>query len=347
MTKDGKRIAIVGNYDADPLRTYGHWDEVIPYVQSFREPFVATLERLVPPETASPRIAVNFSADDDKADGLTHGMYLLLQDYLAGTRFANALISAEPIVTELRAVKTADEIRRMRAAIAATDRLFAEVSTAAQIGSSERTVFDLVQARIAGLGLGYAWDRAGDPIVNSGPDSMIGHGTPSPQILISPGHIFHIDMGVVVEGYSSDMQRCWYVLHADEHELPDDVQRALAAVNAAISAGAAALKPGAVGWQVDEAARNALVGAGYPEYLHAFGHQVGRVAHDGGAVLGPRWARYGRTPFLPIRTNEVYTLELGVIVEGRGYLGIEEMVVVTVDGCEWLTDRQTSLWLLR
>jgi Xaa-Pro dipeptidase len=347
VTKSGERVAIVGNYDADPLRASGHWHEVIPYVQSVREPLIETLERLVLADTATPRIGINFSTDDVKADGISYGMVLLLLDYLSGTRFAGCLVSAEEVVSALRAVKTPDEQRRMQAAIVETDRLFAEVTAAVHVGMSERAVYDLVQARIAERGLGYAWDRAGDPIVNSGPDSMIGHGVPSPQITIAPGHVFHIDLGVVVEGYSSDIQRCWYVPHEGETVLPDDVIRAASAVNGAISAGAAVLRPGVAGWQVDEAARNFLTQAGYPDYMHAFGHQVGRVAHDGGAVLGPRWPRYGRTPFLPIRENEVYTLELGVLVEGRGYLGIEEMVVVSAEGCRWLTERQEALWLLR
>jgi len=94
---------------------------------------------------------------------------------------------------------------------------------------------------------------------------------------------------------------------------------------------------------VDAAARSYLVGCGYDEYLHAFGHQVGRVAHDGGAILGPKWERYGTTPSIPIKTGEVYTLELGVITENRGYLGLEEMVLVTETGVEWLTNRQLTL----
>jgi Xaa-Pro aminopeptidase len=73
---------------------------------------------------------------------------------------------------------------------------------------------------------------------------------------------------------------------------------------------------------------------------------VGRIAHDGGAVLGPRWERYGRTPCIPIEADEVYTLELGITVPGRGYLGLEEMVRVTPDGLDWLTTPQTSVPLL-
>jgi len=343
VTPGGERVAVIGNYDADPLRASGHWTEVVPYVQGIRAPLLETLERLIPATVASPRIAVNYSLNDDKADGLSHGMYLLLTEYLRGTRFEHSLVSAEEIVMALRSQKVPEEIARMRGAITATEALFTEVSAFAVPGRSEREIYDFLQSRIDALGLGYSWDRHGDPIVNSGPDSMIGHGVPSASIAIAPGHIFHIDLGVIQNGYSSDIQRCWYVPYPGEVALPDDVQKALAAVAGAIQAGARACKPGVPGWQVDAAARGFLTSAGYPEYLHAFGHQVGQVAHDGGSILGPTWERYGQTPYIPIRKDQVYTLELGVMVEGRGYLGLEEMAVVTEDGIDWLTTPQQTL----
>ena len=172
---------------------------------------------------------------------------------------------------------------------------------------------------------------------------MVGHGIPSSKITISPGHIFHIDVGVQKDGYCSDIQSCWYVPHSGDTAIPEDVKRATDAVVGAITAGAAALKPGVEGWQVDQAARDFVVAAGYPEYMHALGHQVGRLAHDGGGILGPRWERYGRTPYLPVEKDQVYTIELGVTVEGRGCVSIEEMVVVTDDGVDWLTSRQMDM----
>jgi Xaa-Pro aminopeptidase len=342
----GERVAVVGSYDADPLKASGGWQEVIPYVQSIREPLCAALERLIPPAGRPPKIAVNYSCSDVKADGLSHGMYLLLEEYLRGTRFAGCLVSAEEIVMGLRGLKTETEVGRIRAAIAETMRLFAEAEAFAKIGVSERAVYRYVQERIDARGLGYGWNRAANPIVNSGPDSMAGHGVPSDAITLAPGHIFHMDLGVVREGYSSDIQRCWYVAAPGEQTVPDDVQRAMAAVTGAISAGAAVLRPGIEGWRADEAARSFLKSAGYPEYMHALGHQVGRAAHDGGTILGPRWERYGSTPFLPIQKDQVYTVELGVNVAGRGYLGIEEMVLITENGCEWLTERQLIVPLL-
>lgn len=346
VARNGKRVAIVGNYDAAPLESSGDWDEVVPYVQSIREPLVATLEQLIP-DSEPPRIGVNYSLDDVKADGLTHGMFQLLEGYLRGTRFEGSLVSAAGLVGALRSRKTPEEIARMKAAIEETDAIFGWVDKNAWIGMSERGLYNAIQGQIDLKCLGYSWDRTGDPIVNFGPDSMVGHGIPSSEIKLAPGQILHIDLGVTKDGYSSDIQSCWYVPHPGETEPPTDSQRAVDAVIGAISAGAEALRPGVQGWEVDAAARSYLVAQGYPEYLHALGHQVGRVAHDGGAILGPNWERYGKTTTIPVCEGEVYTLELGVFVEGRGYLGIEEMVRVTSIGVEWLTQRQMDLPLLK
>jgi Xaa-Pro dipeptidase len=343
VTADGARVAVVGNYDADPLVSSGDWTEVVPYVQTIREPLIATLEKYLP--QGSPRLALNYSLDDVKADGLTYGMFLLFKQYLEGTKFEGALVGAEEITIPLRARKTAVEIQVMRAAIAETDRLFEEIGQFTKVGKTEAEIYRYVQGLIEERGFGYAWDRAGDPIVNSGPDSMLGHGIASDKISLAPGHIFHVDLGIIKDSYSSDLQRCWYV-QGEELGVPEDVQAAFRAVTAAIDAAAGAIKPGALGWEVDAAARASLVGHGYEEYLHAAGHQVGRLAHDGGAVLGPRWERYGRTPFIPIAENEVYTLELGVILAGRGYLGLEDMLVVRPHGIEWLSERQGQIWTI-
>jgi Xaa-Pro dipeptidase len=342
----GRKTAVVGNYDADPLRASGDWDEVVAYVQGIREPLLETLEKAVPPASRPPRIAVNWSLDDPNADGLSHGLALLLARMLEGTRFQDALVTAEPIVRALRGRKSPIELERIRGAVRQTEEILQEVPGIALPGRSEREVFNDIQSIVEKRGLGFSWDRHGDPIVNSGPDSMIGHGVPSSSIRIAPGHIFHIDFGVLYEGYASDLQRCWYVAEQPDAAAPDEVARAFRAVHGTITAGADALRPGMQGWQVDEIARRSITGAGYPEYQHALGHQVGRMAHDGGALLGPRWERYGACPTMPIEPGQVFTLELGVIVEGRGYLGLEEMVLVTPSGCEWLSRRQEEIALL-
>lgn len=344
--RDGRKIAVVGNYDADPLKHSGDWDEVIPYVQGIKAPLLEVLESWIPADEA-PRIAVNYCEDDDKSDGLTHGLFLLLSSHLKGTRFEGRLETAAPITSRLRGIKTGEEIRRLRSAIAVTEGIFASVPRRLSLGLDERSLYEQIQQEIDSRGWGYGWSRAGNPIVNFGPDSMIGHGVPSSDVRLKPGHLVHLDLGVIVEDYSSDIQRCWYVPEPGENTLPDDISRGLAAVSGAIQAGADFLKPGVLGHQVDAAARAFLVAADFPEYLHALGHQVGRVAHDGGSLLGPKWERYGSLPDQPVEEGQVYTVELGVTLPGRGYLGLEEMVRVGSNGVEWLTDPQKEIPLVR
>ena len=72
-----------------------------------------------------------------------------------------------------------------------------------------------------------------------------------------------------------------------------------------------------------------LVAAGFPEPMYALGHQLGRAAHDGGTLLGPRWDRYGTAPTGIVEEGNVFTLEFGTAVPGRGYIGLEENVLVT------------------
>lgn len=344
--RDGRKVAVVGNYDADPLKHSGDWDEVFPYVQGIRQPLIDTLESWIP-LNETPRIAVNYCEDDDKSDGLTHGLYRLLSSHLEGTRFAGSLESAAPITSRLRGIKTQEEIRRLKGAIAATEGIFASVPGRLNLALDERSLYDQIQQEIDSKGWGYGWARAGNPIVNFGPDSMIGHGVPSSEIRLQLGHLVHIDLGIIVEDYSSDIQRCWYVPEPGEEVLPEDLAKGLAAVSGAIQKGADCLRPGVLGHEVDSAARSFLVGAGYPEYLHALGHQVGRVAHDGGSLLGPRWERYGSLPDQPVEEGQIYTVELGVTLPGRGYLGLEEMVRVGPHGVEWLTDPQREIPLVR
>lgn len=340
VSRSGRKVVVLGNYDADPLLASGDWDEVIGYVQGIRTPLLATIEKLVPANVVHPKLAVNFSESDDKADGLTHGMCRLLTGYLEGTRFAGGLVSAEPIVRALRGRKTPTELARIKEAIVETDRIFGEIGAMARPGVSERAIYDHVHSTIRARNLGFAWDPAGDPIVNCGPDSPIGHTMASEKYVLAPGHLLHVDLGVLKDGYASDLQRCWYLGGA----VPDAMKRACDVVVGTIRAGFDALKPGAIGWEIDAAARAYLTKAGHLEYMHALGHQVGRMAHDGGGLLGPRWERYGRTPYFPVEAGQVYTLELGVAVEGIGSVSLEEMVVVTDRGARYLSTPQTEIW---
>ncbi|MBI5878646.1 MAG: aminopeptidase P family protein [Chloroflexi bacterium] len=340
ITTRGERFAIVGKFDDAAFRASGLYTGVLTYTQGIGETLRGVLSELDPQS-----IGLNFSKSNVAADGLTYGMFLQLQEHLAGTPYVGRLQSADAVVSRVRGRKTPTEAARVRAAIATTMRLFDEVTPLIRPGATERELYDFMQKRVAELGLGYAWAQAGNPIVNSGPDSAIGHGPPTTDIRIQPGHLVHMDFGVKQDEYCSDIQRMWYVRRPGERDAPEPLRVAFDALIKTISEGMLALEPGVPGWQVDRRAREVITGAGFPEYQHAFGHQLGRTAHDGSTLLGPHWERYGQTPYGLVEPGQIYTLELGVQTDA-GMLALEEDVIVTETGCELLEDPQTSLWLI-
>jgi len=295
------------------------------------------LERLNPQQ-----IAINTSQSDVLADGLTHGMYLNLQAMLQGTPFIDRLISAESLVGSLRGRKSDLEIARIRKAIVSTEEIYTKVFEWIQPGMTEIQVAEMMQAEVIRRGLGFAWPRSNNPAVNSGPDSPVGHNAPT-EITIERGHLLHFDFGVREEDYCSDIQRMVYFLKPGESQPPEAVLKAFETEVRAIEAAFKAIHPGSKGVDIDQAARSVVTGAGYPEFKHATGHQVGRLAHDGGAILGPAWDRYGQTPFMPLEVGQVYTLEPSLMVPGFGIIGLEEDIVVTPDGAEYLSPPQTKL----
>jgi Xaa-Pro aminopeptidase len=341
LSRSGERVAIVGRFDAPSVEGLAAYPEVISYDESMRPALRSTIERLDPRS-----IALNYSPSDAAADGLTHGLWLVLAEALEGTPYADRLVSSAPIVNALRGRKSPYEIERIRQAVRTTEEILAAVTDAIGPGMQEIEIAELVHGEVARRRLGYAWEREHCPAVNAGPEKDVGHSAPGP-LETRRGELLHCDFGVEQDGYCSDLQRVWYLLDEGETEPPEEVAAAWRALWAAVDAGAAALRPGAVGHEVDAVARESLVSAGFPEPKYALGHQLGRSAHDGGTLLGPRWDRYGDAPLCRVEEGNVYTLEFGTPVPGRGYIGLEEDVLVTSDGIEWLSTPQRELWLVR
>ncbi len=340
VSRGGARVAIVGRHDAENVRAIGGYTEVIGYDQSLRPALRDALARLDPQS-----IAVNYSETDPAADGLSHGLWRFLAEALADTPYGGRLIPAEKLITALRGRKSDTEVKRIAAAIRTTERLLADLSAWLRLGQTEKQIAQhLTEARKA-LELETAWDEAYCPVVNAGPHSAPGHALPG-RYKAARGQLLHVDFGVRQAGFCSDLQRVWYFPKTGERRAPDDIRRAWDACWAALLAGAERLRVGVQGFEVDAAARSALATAGYPEYQHALGHQLGRVAHDGSTLLGPQWDRYGQAPLGRVEAGNVFTLELGTAVPGRGFIGLEEDVLVTPSGLRWLSKPQRQPWLV-
>ncbi|MCX6565166.1 MAG: Xaa-Pro peptidase family protein [Candidatus Aminicenantes bacterium] len=339
--RDGRTKAIVGRYDKQMVVDTGAYDDVEAFVTGFREPLLAYLKAMNPRT-----IAVNFSEGSEICDGLTHGMFLTLQKALADIGMADRLVSAERLVSALRERKSAVEIGYMKEAIRHTQEIYAMVGRFIAPGRTEKEIADDMYAEVVRRGLTTAWGRDTCPAVYTGPDTAQAHYNPTGRV-VERGHILNMDFGVRVENYCSDMQRTWYILREGETAAPNDVQRGFETLVRSIEAARKAMKPGVPGLDIDAVCRGIVTGAGYEEFPHALGHQVGRFPHDGTALLGPAWEKYAQKPFRLLEPGMVFTIEPRLTVPGKGIATIEEMVVVTETGADWLSTPQTELILIR
>jgi Xaa-Pro aminopeptidase len=341
ITKAGDKIAIVGNLEKEAIAQLGVFNEIIGYDTAISGIFKETITRLNPD-----RIAVNTSRNNTHADGLTHAMHGFLMEYLAGTPHADRIISAEPVINSLRGRKTKTELARIQKAVEITDEIYKKTFNFIKIGMTEIEVADYMHALMKEYGVGYAWSPENNPAVNAGPDKIVGHSGPS-EIKVERGHIIHFDFGVKYEGYCSDIQRVAYVLREGETEAPLEVQRGFITIRTAIEKSRETMKAGVTGNSIDTIAREIVTDSGYPEYKYALGHQLGRVAHDGGALLGPLWEKYGDSPNQTLENDQVYTLEPGLAVPNYGYIGLEEDVVLTDEGALYIGEPQREIVLLK
>lgn len=341
LTRKGKKIAIVGNLEKDPLARGNVFDTIIGYDTAVSGPLRDTITRLNPE-----RIAINTSRNNVHADGLTHAMYEILRDYLKDTPYAERLVSSEPIINAMRGRKTPEELERIRKAVEITDEIYKKTFEFIRVGMTEIEIGEYMHQLARDYSVGLAWPAESCPAVNSGPDSSVGHNGPT-DIKVERGHIIHFDFGVKYQDYCSDIQRLVYVLREGEMEAPPEVQRGFITIRTAIEKSREAMKPGATGNSIDVIAREILTDAGYPEYQHALGHQLGRVAHDGGALLGPLWEKYGDDPKGTLEAGQIFTIEPGLAVPNYGYVSLEEDVVMTEGGAEYIGEPQRELILIK
>lgn len=338
--KSGEKYAIVGNLDIEKIKRLDIFDEIFPYKGSPKDDLLKLLNRYNPQT-----IAINYSIDSPTADGLTYGRYLKLIELLKETVFTDRLISAEDIISKLRGRKSREEIRRIKEAVKITLDIYDKVTPHVKPGMTEKEVAQFITDERKKVGFEPAWEEDHCPSVFAGPQETGAHSGPTDKIL-ERGHVFNTDFGVVYEKYCSDLQRTWYILKEGETEPPTDVINGFNTIVKSIQLAFQALKPGVSGFDIDKIARDYIVSQGYKAYEHALGHQVGRSAHDGSALLGPDWERYGKLPFIPLEEGQVFTIEPRLYLE-QGVVTIEEMAAVTKDGAEWLSQPQVEIYLIK
>jgi len=332
-TKTGKSFALVGNFDKDNLERSGYFDEVLIFTADAKEALIKLLERIDPE-----KIALNYSPSDAASDGLTHGMYLKLREYLDGTVYADRFVSAEELVSKLRSRKNPKEIKLLKKAADIACEVWDEVVQKIKLGMTEKEIAKLIDRSISKRGCIMSFET----LVNAGDKTDAGHGLPT-NAKLSAGDLLHVDFGVIYENYCSDIQRLLYFSRPKEKKPRAELIDAFETVNEIITQTAEMCRPGKKGYEIDALARQILSENGYPEYQHALGHQLGRYVHDGGAVLGPKWERYGTTTNIALEEGNVFTLELELDLPGIGCVGLEEDAAIMGGVTKFLSKRQAQL----
>ncbi len=231
------------------------------------------------------------------------------------------LKDAPPVVERARMVKDADELNRIRAAVALGAKLFDRAVEVIRPGIKETEVaaeMELAARR------GGADEMSFSTIIASGARSALPHGRASQQPIPTGGFVV-CDFGVILSGYCSDQTRTVWVGAVSE-----DARRAYEAVREAQQAAIDAVRPGTTTGEVDAAARKVLRKAGLGRYFtHSTGHGVGLEIHE-----IPRVADGQREV---LQAGMVITIEPGVYFPGKWGVRVEDMVAVTAGGCEVMT----------
>jgi Xaa-Pro aminopeptidase len=267
------------------------------------------------------------------------------KDWLSYDRYARvrkalgedvALTPSDDLIRHVRAVKDAGEIAQLRRAAEVGDRAFRELLTRIRVGMTEREIASTLEQIMKDLG---AEGPSFPTIVGAGPGSALPHWEPSDRD-VRVGEPILIDFGVIVNGYCSDSTRT-FCIGAPDPKLVE----VYAAVRAAQDATVNALRSGVRrGRDVDAAARKVLEDAGYGDkFIHGLGHGIGLAVHE----LPSMGRLRVNTPEMDaelakvehVEDDVVVTNEPGVYFAGWGGVRLEDMLLVTKDGVEVITER--------
>lgn len=242
---------------------------------------------------------------------------------------ASAFVLGDRALNLQRAHKEPDELEKLREASAMNDRVMAKVRGLFYTGVTEREVSQKISALFKEEGA----DVPGWALVAFGENSAHVHHWPGGTQL-KEGDAILIDMGAPRKGYHSDMTRTFFWKSAT------DKQRAVyELVKNANLAAEAAIRPGLRCCDVDKVARDLITEGGYgPNFEHRLGHYIGVELHDPGDI-----AFYNPDPVEP---TMAFSCEPGVYLPGEFGVRVEDLVIVTDDGCEVLNQDSKELEIL-
>jgi Xaa-Pro aminopeptidase len=242
------------------------------------------------------------------------------------------LVPCAGIVEELRAVKDAGEIDRIRAAAELADEALRETLEVGVVGRTERDVAIELELRMRRLG---AEGASFPSIVAAGAHGALPHAEPRARE-IHKNVLVTIDWGALHEGYCSDCTRTYATGEPISERAREIYELVLAAQEQAL----AAVRAGPNGKEIDAVARDLIEAAGEGEHFgHGLGHGVGIEVHE-----GPRLSRLASED--PLLVGNVVTVEPGVYLPGRLGVRIEDLVVVRKDGQEVLTRLSKELTVI-
>ncbi|HWD08474.1 MAG TPA: Xaa-Pro peptidase family protein [Actinomycetota bacterium] len=237
------------------------------------------------------------------------------------------LVPTSGLVEELRRVKEPGELDRIRQAAELADDGVAYIIEKARPGVSERELAIDLESYMRSQG---AEAVSFPSIVAAAERSALPHAHPTGRVVES-GRFLLFDLGCIFQGYCSDLTRTIVIGRADDrHREIYDL------VAAAQQAGLDALAAGRTGAEVDGAARNVIVAAGYgEEFGHSLGHGVGLDIHEAPTLRS--------TSTDVLEPGHVVTVEPGVYLPGWGGVRIEDLTVVTASGAEVLSQATKEL----
>lgn len=227
----------------------------------------------------------------------------------------------EGVLKGCRGIKDADEVRKLKASANLLWKGFGEIKRCLRAGVTEVEVarrFELFCLEHGGERMGF------DPIVAFGEHSAMPHHHVTGRKL-KRGDVVLVDIGVVVDGYHSDMTRVVFL-----GEPKDDVKRLYMLVHGAQQEALKLCKPGVRLGALDEAVREEFRAAGLLKYYpHGLGHGVGLETHE-----FPRVSHKGADKDVRIEAGMVITVEPGIYLPGKYGVRYEDTIVVTEGGYE-------------